>query len=998
MHRLKVKQRDWKTWIPLLWVIVVMGSGFLLSSQAMAATQPTLMSGTNEADIPACGANDNPEYCLPIGRWGGVIGSLSTRNDRADGVMAVFAVIGNRAQYMFNSLIPQIILTLTQACWNVSIALTSFSVHFKPLQEFGKYIDQFAGQTWGFLTDLHNGLLAILVLSLLMMLVGWMGFNMNNNGSIGKRISVSLLCIATVGAMGIQAGKDQNANTPVTGSPWWVVTTINKAWNTVATGLAYKDTGKDDSTDGLLENSYGAGTYDCSDYLKRMNRDYEKVSDKNNVMATLNTMWVETALRSYITAQFSNPSVNGAVGKSQAQDARYIYCHILDNAANTDPLIQRDLTVPEGHQDYISDETAQYIFTPQGYIEPWDSAVHNDEKAVNTSPEIARHRAGIFWGLCGYKKATGNAYARNGWSDIVKKMSHAGEVGGNGTYLRASWDPGWFGNNGSLGQSPLGEKKIISKEEGVKVNEFCSALLQNKNAVYGSDNEANLKTSADVGWTVDIPNVSAGFEAAGFNDPKKMSNRNAKAARNVVYTQYGVVGRDISGMWGSLFASVANMVVWVLLAVIYVFSKFTVVGMGLSLMFVMLARAIPFGGFDDAPKRWFKKLSGAFMVSVLYSLLGSIDQMVIRVFAKILAPQSGGFIYNLLIGLAPVVGLALIGQICQALGKGNPFSMKAMVGSVAGGGALAMGLSKLKGSAAGLAKSSLKGLKGGVSGMKRGLSRAARGVKSRVQGSRSVQARHGQGNQAAQRAMQAQHMQRVVEGEKASVNKPFEDMFHRKGAQGIHSAVEALPDGRHKYVKGEVQGTAQRTVASQAVALKRRANNLRAKASLLAERGHGVKARVASIQSGLADSAADWKAGKLSLMRRLQAPTMSVARRADKLEQLRSVVGEKKQEQQAAQARLAGLQAQASHGGSVDAAAMAQAQDAVEQAQANVAEAQKKAEKTQRRNRKLDSVAMMPKRAVGQAIAHQSLGRQRVRQAKFAARADWRSAKDIMGW
>lgn len=994
MRKLRIKQRDWKAWLPLLWVIVVIGSGFLLSRQAMAATRLSPMSGTNETATPACGGNKNPEYCLPIGRWGGVIGSLSTRNDRADGVMAVFAVIGNRAQYMFNSLIPQIILTLTQACWNVSVALTSFSVHFEPLQEFGKYIDQFAAQTWGFLSNPGNGLLALLVLSLLMMLVGWMGFNMNNNGSIGKRISVSLLCIAFVGAMGVQATKDQNANTPVTGSPWWVVTTINKAWNTIATGLVYKDSGSD-KADGLLENSYGAGTYDCADYLKRMNRDYEKVSDNNNVMPTLNTMWVETALRSYVTAQFSNPSVNGAVGKSQAQDARYIYCHILDNAANTDPLIQRDLTVPEGHQDYISDETAQYIFTPQGYIEPWDSAVHDDKSAVNTSPEIARHRAGIFWGLCGYKKDTNNAYARSGWSDIVKKMSHAGEVGGNGTYLRAAWDPGWFGNNGSLGQSPLGEKKIISKENGVKVNEFCAALLQNKNAVYGSDNASNLKTSADVGWTVDIPNVSAGFESAGFNDPKTMSNQYAKAARGVVYTQYGVVGRDISGMWGSLFASVANMVVWVLLAVIYVFSKFTVVGMGLSLMFVMLARAIPFGGFDDAPKRWFKKLSGAFMVSVLYSLLGSLDQMVIRVFAKILAPQSGGFIYNLLIGLAPVVGLALIGQICQALGKGNPFSMKALVGSVAGGGALAMGVSKLKKRAVGLAKSGWGGLKRGVKGASRGV---ARGVKSRVQGSHGVQARHGQGNQAAQRAMQAQHKQRVVNGEKAGVNKPFEDMFHRKGAQGIHSAVEALPDGRRKYVKGEVQGAGQRQVASQAVALKRRANNLRAKAGLLAERGHGVKARVANAQAGVMDSLAGWKAGKLSLMRRLQAPTMGVVKRADKVEQLKSVVGEKKQAQEAAQARLAGLQAQTSHGGSVDAAAMAQAQDAVEKAQADVAEAQKKMEKTQRFNRRVDRVAMMPKRAMGQAIARQSLGRQKLAQARYAAKSDYQAAKNMMGW
>lgn len=997
MHKLQVKQRNWKAWIPLLWVVVIIGSGFLLSRQALAAPQPTPMSGTNETGAPACGRNKNPEYCLPIGRWGGVIGSLSTRNDRADGVMGVFAVIGNRAQYMFNSLIPQIILTLTQACWNVSVALTSFSVHFEPLDEFGKYIDQFAAQTWGFLSNRDNGLLALLVLCLLMMLVGWMGFNMNNNGSIGKRISVSLLCIATVGAMGVQATKDQNANTPVTGSPWWVVTTINKAWNAVATGLVYKDTGSD-AGDGLLENSYDGISYDCSDYLKRMNRDYEKVGDKNHVMATLNTMWVETALRSYVTAQFSNPSANGAVGKSQAQDARYLYCHILDNAANTDPLIQRDLTVPEGHQDYISDETAQYIFTPQGYIEPWDSAVHEDKNAVNTSPEIARHRAGIFWGLCGYKKATQNAYARSGWSDIVKKMSHAGEVGGNGTYLRAAWDPGWFGNNGSLGQSPLGEKKIISKEEGVKVNEFCSALLQNKNAVYGSDNEKNLKTSADVGWTVDIPNVSAGFESAGFNDPKTMSNKFAKAAREMVYTQYGVVGRDISGMWGSLFASVANMVVWVLLAVIYVFSKFTVVGMGLALMFVVLARAIPFGGFDDAPKRWFNKLSGAFMVSVLYSLLGSLDQMVIRVFAKILAPQSGGFIYNLLIGLAPVVGLALIGQICQALGKGNPFSMKALVGSVAGGGALAMGLSKLKGSAVGLAKSGLKGLKGGVSGMKRGLSRAARGVKSRVQGSRSVQARHGQGNQAAQRAMMAQHAQRVVKGEKAGVNKAFEDMFHRKGAQGIRSAVDALPDGRHQYVKGEVQGAGQRLVASQAVGLKRRANELRAKAGLLAESGHGVKARMVGMQAGVKDGLAGLKASKLSLMRRLQAPTMGVARRADKLEQLRSTVGKKQQEQQAAQAQYNAVLKQNTSGGHVDTAALAQAQAALAEADANVAEAQQKMEKTQRHNRRLDRVVMMPKRTMGQALARQSLGRQRLAQARYAAKSDYQAAKNMMGW
>lgn len=996
----RLKRGEWWKLTPLLWVVVIIASGVLVVGNASAAPQ-TLTAPDAGTGVPSCAANNNPEYCLPVGRWSGVVAGLSSRTDRADGVMVIFTAMGNMAQYVFNSLIPQIVLTLTQSCWNVALALTSFAARFDVLKYFGKYIDQIVAGMWQGITGTQNAFLAVLVLGLLMMLVGWMGFNANNGGTVGKRILTSVLCIAFAGVLGVQASKDANSSSPVQGSPWWVTVKLNDTMNAVVAGMDFDNFQGNRNANGLLENPYKGISYDCSDYMTRMVKDFKAAQPKTKVMQTVNTMWVETALRSYVTAQLSNPSTSGSVDASRAQDARYIYCHLLDNAANVSPTIQRDLTVPEGQKSYIADTAAQFIFSPQGYIEPWDSAVSDNGDATNTSPDLARQRAMVFWGLCGYKRDGGQAYARSGWTDLLKPLSRAEQIAGNGTYLRASfhgklswWPSDWFPDKGSLGSSPLGEKEIISKDNSFKANEFCQAVLQNKPSVYSEDNEKNLKTAADIGWTVDIPNTTSGFKAAGFFDSQVMSKEHAQAAVQVIKTSYGVVGRDLGGMWGSLFASVANMVVWSLLAMVMLLSKLSLVAMGMSLFVVVLARAVPFGGFDDAPKKWFKRFAGASMVGVLYSLLGGLDQIMVNVFADWLAPYSGNFIYNLLIGLAPLVSMWLIGEMSKALGKGNPFSMKAMVGSLAGGQLLLNGAAKLKSKAG----SMMRGAQ-----MRRMMRKKAKSE----QGSRHAQARKGQGNRNAEQAMRAQHAKgrnskalnnRMKFGEQPAIVKKNPELFKGGAPKGMGSPLQGLIDGKHKYMKSEIQGAGQRKVAARAAGLNERAKNLKVKAELLAENGHGIRAKVANAQSKLAAKGSNFQLRKLHKMSDLTSQSGGSIKRGYQIASLSRNAQQLQSQVKAKEAEVSQLMKRQSAGGATSAGQVAQARAELESAKKQLADADRAVKVARMKDKAINTVGDPLRAGVGQMVAHQSLGKRGVRQVKFSVRRDLTAAQNEMGW
>lgn len=68
--------------------------------------------------------------------------------------------------------------------------------------------------------------------------VGAAGFQIGTIKEASKRIVIMVLCFASITMLGAGAAKTgKNATEPATGSPWWVVQTINNTINKLSVNL-----------------------------------------------------------------------------------------------------------------------------------------------------------------------------------------------------------------------------------------------------------------------------------------------------------------------------------------------------------------------------------------------------------------------------------------------------------------------------------------------------------------------------------------------------------------------------------------------------------------------------------------------------------------------------------------------------------------------------------------------------------------------------------------
>lgn len=732
-----------RTTMFIMTIVVLMVTLIAVSPLTAQADQP---DGTQPVDCYKESGAD-PSQCLPSGRWAGQVGTITTRTESAGGWFGGFTDGMNQIKATVRTIMPNMLLQVTQVFWNSALSLSQFAASFTPMNSLGKTIDSVAG------TIVDNVMAGGIPATFLVLgILGWVGaasFNVGGqtSGTMLKRIFTTLMCLAIVMTMGAAAKADAGKSEPTVGSPWWVVKNINSTMNMMAGSLLDPSAITDNNPSMMAYG--GAAKANCQKYLYYMHQDYKAgtskaadgastnlfdKSDTSAVTSAINTLWEETSLRSWVTMQYGATDVSeGNTSTGVASNALQSYCHVLEDQAGTSTGVQLSLTnrTLSGNANSrnapLTPQTGRYLLSRDGFIDPWDPRVNKDENARDTDTSVARHRMNLFWQTCSTNN--GKTYARDGWKQLINNLGDDGSGairGTGGAWLRASVNPKADEDQPfkTLRDNAADNAKVVPFNGNDKtVDSLCTAVFDNKLYTDGSDHDLGDEfyvhnpdlEAAILGWTFDVPNTGGTWREANLD----LSQANQAAARASLERMYGNVSANSLGAFGTVLGSLVNFLVWGMFSLALLLSKIMLCFCMLTLILAFLLQAFPLG---DKPRKallnWGKSTCSYSMIGVLYSAMGFISCLIVSCIITACGGASGTFFYNLLVGCSPAIAILTIIMTCKQLKIENPFTLKA-VATMAGAGALAEGLSRA-------GRSAMHAATIGMAGKMMGLGKAGR--------------------------------------------------------------------------------------------------------------------------------------------------------------------------------------------------------------------------------------------------------------------------------
>ena len=667
------------------------------------ATPSDVFASGSTATTATCqsvdGGDSNPVNCLPSGRWASAIGSIQTRTEPAGGVFKAFFNIGDKVSKAMRLTMPSMLLMVTQVLWNSALSLSQFAASFDVLDTFGQRLDKsIAGVVSGVMS---GGVASVMIVLAIFGVVGAAAFGRGSTGTALKRMFATFLSIAIVSVMGVAAAADgkAGATTPVAGSPWWVVSTLNKQINnmTVRVDLSSALTGAESNM--MSYKHRGRSGHNCQDYVAYMRDEYKATGKSSAVVLTADQLWQETALRSWVTMQWGNPTAGGQSSKGVAANAQQAYCHVLDMQANTPTEVQKNLTNRE-LGTFIDSTTAKWIFTPDGWIDPWSTVINQKKEEGWDRTDVYPMRAGIFWETC-TTDSSYKAKARDGWRVLINNLgdSGSGEIKGNGgSDLRAGigGDDDDANLEAVVPQSTASKSLMSAGNATTDTSKVCDVVFTNGAFHHNSgkkvDHDTDLGDAAVLGWRFDVPNVSGAWNEANMLIPQSGAQDNVKTTVNYFYGNNEV---DTSGAIGTCVGAVVNGSILSLLSLALIVSKIMLLLMLLMLVFAFVIRMFPFGeAANNALKNWFKFTCELCMVGTLYSILGSIATFISSIFLSVTSNMSSTFLYNILAGCSMGIALMVIQLFfSKVLKVRNVFGLGSIMGEV-GMGALYNGAAR----------------------------------------------------------------------------------------------------------------------------------------------------------------------------------------------------------------------------------------------------------------------------------------------------------------
>lgn len=709
-----MKRAGRRNLLVILMLCVVM-TLFVLPSSVFAAQVNDSTTTITCANGGTDSATSDISSCLPSGRWGNYVGEITSRTEPYSGsdVAGWFSNVKQTISSQTHIVLPNILMQLTQVCWSSALSISQFAASFEPMKQAGANIDSAVSTMVTSLMD--GGILATIAVLGIVAWVGAAGFQIGTVKEASKRIVIMVLCFASITMLGAGAAKTgKNATEPATGSPWWVVQTINNTINKLSVNLDLD--GMSDSDKNMMSYHHAANgaKTNCQDYLYFMHQAYDEQAksngnqDTSNVTKAINRIWEETSLRSFVTMQYGNPQTTGTSSFRIAENARQGYCHVLEMKANTNTTIQKDLT-NKAMALHISDQRAKWLFSVDGWVDPRNP--YFTDKPLERENATYLSRAGVFWETCGTKRNQ-EIYARAGWATLINNLGDTGtkNIKNGSTKVRVKIDDLDNVKPTNGGKGVMDAKQNGSEDETIQqTTSVCQTILKQGSVIFSrstdinkeddgtykdQQNDTNWGDSATVGWRFDVPNVSGTWSEANLRDAQDDSTVTGGAKKTIDY-MYGNNNVDTLGACGTLIGGIANLVVWGLLSLVLILTKLMLIMMALFLVVTFLVQAFPIGEKPKkALKNWATYTCQLSMVGALYGALGALATFICGLTLKFTSASSGSFTYQLIAGLSPVLALAAIGMFCSKVLKcGNPFSVNALMG-MAGGTAMASGLRK----------------------------------------------------------------------------------------------------------------------------------------------------------------------------------------------------------------------------------------------------------------------------------------------------------------
>ena len=709
-----MKRAGRRNLLVILMLCVVM-TLFVLPSSVFAAQVNDSTTTITCANGGTDSATSDISSCLPSGRWGNYVGEITSRTEPYSGsdVAGWFSNVKQTISSQTHIVLPNILMQLTQVCWSSALSISQFAASFEPMKQAGANIDSAVSTMVTSLMD--GGIPATIAVLGIVAWVGAAGFQIGTVKEASKRIVIMVLCFASITMLGAGAAKTgKNATEPATGSPWWVVQTINNTINKLSVNLDLD--GMSDSDKNMMSYHHAANgaKTNCQDYLYFMHQAYDEQAksngnqDTSNITKAINRIWEETSLRSFVTMQYGNPQTTGTSSFRIAENARQGYCHVLEMKANTNTTIQKDLT-NKAMALHISDQRAKWLFSVDGWVDPRNP--YFTDKPLERENATYLSRAGVFWETCGTKRNQ-EIYARAGWATLINNLGDTGtkNIKNGSTKVRVKIDDLDNVKPTNGGKGVMDAKQNGSEDETIQqTTSVCQTILKQGSVIFSrstdinkeddgtykdQQNDTNWGDSATVGWRFDVPNVSGTWSEANLRDAQDDSTVTGGAKKTIDY-MYGNNNVDTLGACGTLIGGIVNLVVWGLLSLVLILTKLMLIMMALFLVVTFLVQAFPIGEKPKkALKNWATYTCQLSMVGALYGALGALATFICGLTLKFTSASSGSFTYQLIAGLSPVLALSAIGMFCSKVLKcGNPFSVNALMG-MAGGTAMASGLRK----------------------------------------------------------------------------------------------------------------------------------------------------------------------------------------------------------------------------------------------------------------------------------------------------------------
>lgn len=686
---------------------------FVLPDSVFAAPSDGSTTTATCANGGTDGATSDIASCLPSGRWGNYVGEITSRTEPYSGsdVAGWFSNVKQTINSQMHVVLPNVLMMLTQVCWSSALSISQFAASFEPMKQAGANIDSAVSTLVTSLMD--GGIPATIAVLGIVAWVGAAGFQIGTVKEASKRIVIMVLCFASITILGAGAAKTgRNATEPATGSPWWVVQTINNTINKLSVNLDLDGMADGDKNMMAYYHSGNGAKTNCQDYLYYMHQAYDEQAashgnqDTSNITKAINRIWEETSLRSWVTMQYGNPQATGTSSFRIAENARQGYCHVLEMKANTNTAIQKDLT-NKAMSLHISDQRAKWLFSVDGWVDPRHP--YFTDKPLERENATYLSRAGVFWETCGTKRNQ-EIYARSGWGTLINNLGDAGtkDIKNGSTKVRVK-----IGDLDNVKPTNGGTGLMDAKQNGnenetiQQTTSVCQTILKQGSVIFArssdidknddggykdQQNNTNWGDSATVGWRFDVPNVSGTWSEANLRDAQDDSTVTGGAKKTLDY-MYGNNNVDTLGACGSLLGGIVNLVVWGLLSLILILTKLMLIMMALFLVVTFLIQAFPIGEKPKkALKNWTAYTCQLSMVGALYGALGALATFICGLTLKFTSSSSGSFTYQLIAGVSPLLALASISMFCSKVLKcGNPFSINALMG-MAGGTSMASGI------------------------------------------------------------------------------------------------------------------------------------------------------------------------------------------------------------------------------------------------------------------------------------------------------------------